>query len=84
MSSMFGRIYKTRFFFACVILIALTCLIRNSFWSGDRILVNEIVAESTIFTKAEFAQIAQLDKCPVCFGQDMCKDLAKNDLEISR
>ena len=82
---MFGRIYKTRYFYACLILIALTCLIRNSFFNSDRILIDEAVAaEYTMFAKTEFARLAQVDSCPVCFGQDMCKDLAKKDLEISR
>ena len=92
MTNMFGRVYKTRFIFACVILIALTCLIRNSFFAGSnglmdtsRVIIDDVVAESTVFSKPEFSRmIAMVDACPVCFGQDMCKDLAKKELEISR
>ena len=83
-----GRVYKTRALLGAIIIIAFVVLVHQNFIRGNggkiRIL-GGVNFDIGFMGKAEFNdELAQVGKCPVCLGSEMCSDLARKDVDISR
>ncbi len=42
------------------------------------------ISSSEHFSPAELADLAQFNLCPVCFGRDMCEELSRPNVRVSR
>ena len=85
-----GRVYKTRALLGAVIIVAFIVLVHQNFIGGNakiRLLLGGggNLDGGGVMGKAEFNErLAQAEKCPVCLGAEMCSDLARTDVDVSR
>ena len=87
-ASMLGRIHKGRALVGALSLLAFVVLIHHNFIGGGggygKITLKSAF-DTGVMTKKEFnAELAAVEHCPVCQGQDACAELARPDLAISR
>ena len=85
-----GRVYKTRALLGAVIIVAFLVLVHQNLVGGNskiRLLLGggNLDGGGGVMGKAEFNErLAQAEKCPVCLGTEMCADLARTDVDVSR
>jgi hypothetical protein len=84
-----GRVHKTRAVLGGVVLVAFVVLVHQSFFKsgsdGFGKIRMKMMGGGIAMGKSEFnAEMSLVEKCPVCLGKEMCSDLARKDLEISR
>ena len=82
-----GRVYKTRALLGAIIIVAFIVLVHQNFIKGNggkiRLLGGSL--DAGVMGKSEFnEELAQVGKCPVCLGTEMCSDLARGDVDVSR
>ena len=84
-----GRVYKTRALLGAIIIIAFVVLVHQNFIRGNgakiRLSLGGGGLDTGVMAKSEFdEELAQIAKCPVCLGSEMCSDLARKDVDVSR
>lgn len=85
-----GRVHKGRALLGAVILLAFIVLIHQNFIGDGTSKYGKISLfigkhDSGVMEKSEFnSDLALVERCPVCHGKEMCAELARADLEISR
>ena len=77
------RVHKViRLAVSLIIFVAFVLLVINSRDDG-KVRISKEAALSAFWSKNELHRKAQTEKCPLCFGQDFCKELQRDDLRIS-